>query len=215
MSVSTLTFDNVVEVVSVIADAFHDYPVMRFVLGPDDPSASPYAVRVHRLAQLFVSGRAYRDEPMLGVRDESGALVGAAAMTLPASSDPPPAFIALRESIWAELGADARMRYDACTAAWTFFADMPAHHHLNVIGVRRSRQGRGISRQLLDAVHERAERDPSSAGTSLTTELERNLKFYEHFGYRVTGHTQVSTSLETWGLFRPRVGGAVTRVGPL
>src|SRR5580765_3968585 len=127
MTVTTLSFDQVVEIVSVLSDAFQDYPVMRFV-------------------QLFVSARAYRSEPMMGVRDGSGALVAAAVMSLPKSSTPLPAFIALRESVWAELGAEARSRYDAYIAAANFFAAMPLHHHLNMIGVRRAQQRSGLAR---------------------------------------------------------------------
>jgi GNAT superfamily N-acetyltransferase len=177
---------------------------MRHVLGPDAPGLTPYPVRLHRLVQLFVSGRAYRGEPMLGIRDEKGALVGAAVMTLPRSPDPPPAFIALRESIWAELGAESRRRYDAYAPAANFFAHMAPHHHLNMIGVRRSHQGLGLSRQLLTAVHELTAADEGSAGTSLTTEVPTNVRLYEHFGYRVEGHTRVTSALETWGMFRPR-----------
>src|SRR5687768_14081770 len=101
MTVTALALDNVTEIVSVLSDAFHDYPVMQHILGPDTPGASPYPVRLHRLVQLFVSQRAYRNEPMMGVRDGSGMLVGAAVMTLPGSPDPPPTLVALRESIWA------------------------------------------------------------------------------------------------------------------
>jgi len=84
MGVTALAFDNVVEIVSVLTDAFRDYPVMRWTLGADAPSlGAPYDVRLHRLVQLFVSGRGYRNEPMMGVRDERGVLVGAAVMSLP------------------------------------------------------------------------------------------------------------------------------------
>ena len=205
MIVTPLSFDNVVEVVSVFTDAFHDYPVMRYVLGPDAPGGgAPYSVRLHRLFQLFVSGRAYRNEPMLGIRDGTGKLVGAVAMSLPDAQDPPPAFIALRESIWAELGSDARARYDAYASAAGFFANAPRHHHLNMIGVRRSQQRTGLARALLAAVHDLAEADANSAGVSLTTERAENVTLYEHFGYRVDGHARVSSELETWGLFRPR-----------
>ena len=204
MTVIALSFDNVVEVVSVMADAFHDYPVMQHTLGPQAPGASPYPVRLHRLVQLFVSARAYRHEPMLGVRDENGVLVGAAVMTLPRSPDPPPAYVALRESIWAELGLEARRRYDAFAAAGNFFADVGSHHHLNMIGVRRTHQGLGLSRPLLAAVHALGEADPASTGTSLTTERAPNVQLYEHFGYRVHGHARVASTLETWGMFRPR-----------
>lgn len=206
MTVTTLSFDHVVEIVSVLADAFHDYPVMRYVLGPDARGVgAPYAVRLHRLIQLFTSGRAYRNEPMLGLRHDNGVLVGAAVMTLPRSPDPPPAFIALRESIWAELGGEARGRYEAYTSAASFFGAMGSHHHLNMIGVRRSHHGLGLARELLAAVHQLADADSASSGVSLTTERAENVALYEHFGYRVEGHARVAASLESWGMFRPRL----------
>jgi GNAT superfamily N-acetyltransferase len=205
MSVTPLSFDHLVEIVSVLADAFHEYPVMRHILGPDAPDAgAPYAVRLHRLVQLFVAGRAYRNEPMLGVRDDGGALIGAAVMSLPAPTDPPPAFVALGESIWAELGAAPRARYDAYAAAASFFGAMAPHHHLNMIGVRRAHHGLGHARELLDAVHHLAAADGASAGVSLTTERAENVPLYEHFGYRVVGHVRAAPGLETWGLFRER-----------
>ena len=205
MTVTPLAFDNLVEIVSVLSDAFQDYPVMRFVLGPDTPDAgAPYPVRLHRLVQLFASGRAYRQDPMLGLRDDRSVLVGAAVMTQLHPPDPPPAFIALRESIWAELGAAPRARYDAFVTAANFFAAMGPHHHLNMIGVRRAHQGLGHARTLLTAVHDLTSADPESAGTSLTTELSQNVALYEHFGYRVVGHVRVAPGFETWGLFRDR-----------
>jgi GNAT superfamily N-acetyltransferase len=205
MSITALSFDNVVEIVSVMTDAFRDYPVMRWTLGPDAPGlGAPFNVRLHRVVQLFVSGRAYRNEPMMGVRDARGALIAAAVMSLPSPAEPPPAFIALRESIWAELGADARARYDAYAAAASFFGALGPHHHLNMIGVRQANQGSGLGRELLAAVHRVAADDSRSTGVSLTTELAENVKLYEHFGYRVVGHKRVGSGLETWGMFRDR-----------
>ena len=49
-----LSFDDVPEIVTVFSDAFYDYPVMRYVLGP----AHPYDERLRRLVELFVSRRA-------------------------------------------------------------------------------------------------------------------------------------------------------------
>ena len=139
---------------------------------------------------------------MIGVRDDSGALVAAAVISLPRSSNPRPAFVALREAVWAELGADARSRYDTYIQVANFFAARPPHHHLNMIGVRRAQQHRGLARTLLEAVHAAAGADPESAGVSLTTERSENLKFYERFGYNVVGQARVDPELETWGLFR-------------
>ena len=198
MSVTPLSPTDLADVVAVMSDAFHDYPVMRYVLGP----AEPYGSRLRTLVELFVSNRAYRDDPMVGVRDESGALVGAATMTLPRPKDPPPALLALRERLWAELGADAQSRYDEFVAATQRFAIAEPHYHLNMIGVRRSHHGRGLARLLLDAVHERSRAAAESSGVSLTTELPQNVRLYEHFGYRVVGQARVGDAFETWTLFR-------------
>ena len=205
MSVTVLSMGHVGEIVSVLADAFHDYPVMRNVLGADGlRDENRYDERLHRLVELFVSGRAYRAEPMLGLRDDSGRLIGTAIMSLPTAQDPPAALMALRESIWGELGADARARYEAyASAAGRSLPALP-HHHLNMIGVRRSVQGRGLARPLLAAVHDLAAGDERSAGVSLATERAENVELYEHFGYRVLGHARVGPNLETWGMFRSR-----------
>ena len=67
MTVAQLSSANAEEVVSVFCDAFHDYPVMRQVLGP----AARYDTRLRTLIGLFVSGRVFRSEPLLGIRDDA------------------------------------------------------------------------------------------------------------------------------------------------
>jgi GNAT superfamily N-acetyltransferase len=197
---SRLSSSDVPEIVAVFSDAFRDYPVMRHVLGHTDL----YEPRLDRLVELFVNGRAYRNEPMLGVRDDAGRLIGAATTTLPTVPDPPAAFVELREAMWAELGADARARYEAFIAATQQFPLSAPHYHLNMIGVRRAHQGQGLARSLLDAVHTLSDESVESSGVSLTTELPANVELYRHFGYEIHGHARVADELETWVLFRPR-----------
>jgi ribosomal protein S18 acetylase RimI-like enzyme len=196
-----LGFADLPEIFAVFADAFRDYPVMRFVLG----STASYESRLARLIELFVSGRAYRREPMFGVRTAGGALVAAATTSLPGSPEPPPEFIAVRETIWGELGAAERSRYESFTTATQRFAIPARHWHLNMIGVRGDHQGMGLSRPLLQAVHDASDRDAASVGVSLTTELPRNVGYYERFGYRIIGEARVGDSdseFTTWTLFR-------------
>jgi|KBSSwiStaDraftv2_1062776.scaffolds.fasta_scaffold07870_8 GNAT superfamily N-acetyltransferase len=199
MTVLMLSSDRMPDVVRVLSDAFYDYPVMRYVLGPEPP----YDDRLRTLVGLFVSGRVFRNDPLLGVDDEDGDLVATATMTLPGDPSPPPALLAHREAVWAELGREARARYEAFSSAAQQFAISAPHHHLNMIGVCRGHQGKGLSRRLLDAVHALAGADPRSTGVSLSTEHPRNLSLYAHFGYRVEGHARVADTLETWTLFRP------------
>ena len=199
MTVTRLTAGDLGEIVSVLTDAFRDYPVMRYTLGV----RQPYEARLPRLVELFVSSRAFRDEPMFGVRDPSGALIGAAVMTSPAAPDPPQRLLELRDAVWSELGADARARYDEYITATSQVAVAMPHYHLNMIGVRPAQHGRGVARLLLEAIHALSERDRGSAGVSLTTELPSNVTLYEHFEYQVQSYARIAPDFETWTLFRP------------
>jgi GNAT superfamily N-acetyltransferase len=194
-----LTREAVDQIVDVFSDAFYDYPVMRFVLGE---SSSDYTRRLNVLNRLFVMGRALRDEPLVGIVHEDQ-LIGAATMSYPEKqTNMPPAFEDLRELVWSELGAEPRRRHEQCVAAWAPLAIDVPHLHLNMVGVRRSMHGTRIGRRLLEEVQEISRQTPASKGVSLTTELPRNVELYQHVGYEVTGHVQVTPGLETWALFR-------------
>lgn len=197
--IERLTAEHVADVVAVLADAFGDYPVMRFVLGP----AGNTAPRMSKMIELFVYRRARLGGPMFGLRDGDGGLVGAAVMTLPVEPDPPADVLQLREQVWRELGQDCRERHDAYGAVAKTLLISEPHHHLNMIGIRHAAHGRGFARPLLEAALDVATADPASAGLTLTTETPANVRLYDHFGFKVVGHGRVSSELETWGLFRP------------
>ena len=203
MPVTILTAAHTDEIVTVLCDAFRDYPVMRFVVGP----AADYDRGLRTLVDLFVAGRVLRGEPLLGIPGNDGSLVGAAIMSISSGQAVPAALVAKRELTWSELGDDARQRYEMYSAATASFNPGAYHHHLNMIGVRRSRGGTGQGRLLLEAVQEVAQKDSRSAGVSLSTESSRNVDLYRHFGYRVLGQANVGGDFETWGMFRERQRG--------
>jgi len=188
------------EIVSVFCDAFRDYPVMRYVVGPGH---ADFDARLRELVNYFVLRRVRQGAPLFGVFDR-GDLVAAATMTLPGEPEMPPDVLAHRDALFRSLGDDARERYQTYANAATTFTDSRPHHHLNMIGVRRVHTGRGLARPLLEEAVRLSDADPASAGVSLTTETAKNLALYEHFGYRVVGHARVSPELESWGLFRER-----------
>jgi GNAT superfamily N-acetyltransferase len=191
--------DQTDDAVTVLCDAFHDYPVMRYVLGP----SGEYDRRLRSLIGFFVAARVLRDELLLGVHDEAGILAAVALVTLPGDRNAPEPLLLRREALWRELGDVERKRYEAFGDAAGRLAVEAPHHHLNMIGVRRSHAGRGFARQLLHAVHDLSEADPNSCGVTLSTEDPRNLPLYHKFGYRLLGQARVADELETWSLFRP------------
>jgi ribosomal protein S18 acetylase RimI-like enzyme len=196
------------DAVAVLADAFEGYPVMRFVLGTGDGIET----RMERLITFFVMARVLREEPILGVRSEEGRLDAVALVSRPGRGASPAELGRIRETLWAELGAAERARYQAFGAATAAFDIETDHLHLNMIGVRRQARGRGLARTLLDAVHVLSLVDPASTGVSLTTEVEDNLSLYRRFGYEVIGRAEVTVALTTWGMFRPDADRA--REGP-
>jgi ribosomal protein S18 acetylase RimI-like enzyme len=185
---------------AVLVDAFRDYPALRFVLG----SGGEYRGRLQALIGLFVKARFARKGPVLGLRDETGELVAVATVTVPDQPEPSASFAEWRDQLWRELGEDAHARYGRFAAAIEGHEHAAPHHHLNMIGVRRTHQGRGYAGALLHAVHAVAAAHPGSAGVGLNTEVASNVKLYERFGYRELGHARVSDELETWVMFRPK-----------
>ncbi len=181
---------------SVFCDAFHDYPVMQFIVGPSDE----YSPRLRHLINFFVLRRVQQGGPMFGMFDNGG-LLAAATTTMPAEPMMPPGAAALRDETWRTLGDDVRLRYETYANVTKALAIGPLHHHLNMIGVRSTHKGQKLARPLLEAVGQLATADPRSQGVSLTTETQANLPLYEHFGYQVHGHVRVSPELESWGLF--------------
>jgi GNAT superfamily N-acetyltransferase len=198
-SIRRLQREHVPAVTRVLAEAFHDYPVMRYVLGRDSPERSG---RLDRLIHFFIMARVLRGEPVLGLASGDG-ITAVALVSYPDGPPSPPELDVVREGVWAELGEDARLRYEEFGAAWKGMAlDVP-HIRLNMIGVRPSLQGHGHGRRLLDEVHALSRERADSTGVVLTTEVSANLALYEHFGYEITGHARIGGGCETWTLFRP------------
>jgi len=196
--IETLGPKDVPAIVDVLCDAFENYPVMGYVLGPQGAAGG----RLSQLISLFVSRRVALGGPMFGVTAHDGQLVGAAVMTLPSEPQPSPEVLTLRDRVWAALGLDCQQRHDAYGAVTKTLVNLPPHHHLNMIGVRTKYQGQGLARPLLEAALALAAADKNSAGLSLTTELPKNVPFYEHFGFNVTGYARVTPELETWAFFK-------------
>jgi GNAT superfamily N-acetyltransferase len=191
------------EIVATLADAFREYPVMRFVLRD---AGERYDSHLHAFVGYLADQRASRGWPMLAVEGEAGSLAAAALVNPPippASAERPAPLVRRYRSLARTIGAAAIGRFRAFANACEPLEPREPHHYLGMIGARAAERGRGHARLLLDAVHGMADADPASSGVALTTETRANLPLYEHFGYRLLGRVRLE-ELETWTLFRPR-----------
>ena len=200
MKVVNLSKVDAEKVVDVLCEAFYNYPVMRYVLG----DKKDYDNRLFKIISYFVANRALRNEPMFGIKNAENKLVAAAIVTLPEEIPQPVELIKRRESLWTEIGSDERKRYEAYGKAASVFRPKELQHHLNMIGVRKAYQGKGLARQLITAVEELAIKHPTSSGVSLDTEVESNVNFYLHLGYKLIGQTKVDNHFTTWGFFKTK-----------
>ena len=186
------------EVLATLCEAFHDYPVMRYLLGD---LGARYDAFLSRLIGIFVASRVRQGHPIFAV-EEAGRFTAIATTTPPGEHGPLPEVEAAREALWRDLDPAAKARSEALLAIWIRTTLPAPQWHLNMLGVVPARAGRGLGSRLLHEVHELSRLDPVSTGVSLTTEDPKNVPLYRHCGYEIVSHDRVTDALETWGFFR-------------
>lgn len=222
MNVVTLIKQNIPKITDVLCEAFYNYPVMKYVLGEKED----YDTRLRKAVTFFVSARALRKEPMFGIYNEEKNLVATATVTLPEEISNPEELLKKRDTLWAELGSEEKARYENYGNVAFGLLPKEPHHHLNMVGVRNAYQGKGLARQLINEVEKLVLAHPTSAGLSLNTEVEANVNFYLHLGFKLLGKASVvskavkddpvtstinqgttltsSSDIVTWGLFKSK-----------
>lgn len=191
------------EVVSVLCDAFADYPVMRYVLGEGNAADLDKEdldnEDLAKLVGFYTDKRLVHGWPVWGVEVE-GTLEAAALVTPPTASGGSSITAQLESVLLYEIGQAQYDRMLAFEQASDLGEPAEPHHFVGMLGVRRRSQGKGYARLLIAEVKQAAVRE-GLHGVWLTTEDRANLPFYEHLGFEVVRHTEVaSAQLETWAL---------------
>lgn len=201
--VRRLTMHDRNEVVSVLCDAFADYPVMRYVLGEghsedldrEDLDKQDLA----RLVGFYADKRLLHGWPVWGV-EVDGALEAAILVTPPSASADSSITAQLESVLAYEIGQARYKRMLAFEEASDLGEPADPHHFVGMLGVRRRSQGKGYAALLIEEVKQAAVQE-GLHGVWLTTEDTSNLPFYAHLGFEVVRHTEVaSAELETWAL---------------
>lgn len=204
-----LGVDDAESVVDVLSEAFFRYPVMRYVLGDEEP----YSQRLHRLVGLFVAGRWTRGQPMLGLRGDDRRLLAAALLVPPGDHSVPWELRWLREDVWGALGAAAQQRYERFAAA----VALPTGDNvwqLSMLGVRRAVQRVGFGARLLRAARRLVEGAGDTGLLCLSTEHPANVDYYRTQGFVTFAHAQVAPGLESWSLVQ-HIGAGGVRERPV
>ena len=180
---------------AVLARAFRDDPIQRYVIPDDDRRArvAPWtfgaAIRYclpHGgvYAALAIGGVACWLPPGVGAADALG-MIRSGKISAP-----------LR------LGPAAFLRFMGIASYMTAERKrlVPAPHwYLLAIGVEPSRQGEGMGGALLESVLSLADADGTSC--YLETQTKRNVKFYERHGFAVTSVGE-PRGLRVWTMLR-------------
>jgi GNAT superfamily N-acetyltransferase len=190
--IMTATAEDAPRMTSALAAAFYDDPVFRW-FSPDD-------ARRHQMLPGFFAvfveafmthGEAYVDA------DGEGAALWAVPGTDPLSADP-----AYADRLAEIVGADAPRMFEIVELLEAHTPETP-HYHLQFLGVRPERQGRGVGGALMAPVLERCDRDGAAAYLEATG--DRNRAMYERHDYRALGDIPLPDGPALWRMWRDPV----------
>ena len=182
-------------VVAVLAEAFHDDPVMGFIFGegsasepPRGPSDRHGALLTAFMANRILGGRGI-DHVLVG--DGPDGRIGAAAIWLaphgPDDPQPDPSMTRAVNSL--ALGEDVMAA--RIEALMPLFAASPAtpNWYLFLVGTLASARGHGLASALITEVTDRC--DAEGMGAHLQSSHPDNVPLYERHGFVVTGEVAV------------------------
>lgn len=195
-SVERLNASQREEIVAVLNEAFHDYPVMRYVLAD---AGEHYVEQLTALNDYFCDRRFGDDGAVFGVSVDDE-LAGVAVLDAPVGPNEPQPDDHRRERVLRlvrAIGSHAVERLRAYDQVGDSLMPPGSYHYLGMLGVLRRCQGQGLGRLLVEATQALAEESTLSTGVCLHTETPGNVPLYERLGFEVVGEDEVA-GLRTW-----------------
>lgn len=177
---------------AMFARAFDDDPMFRWIL-PSDTDRP-------RALTTFFGGLARHVFLPIGTSVRLSGH-GGAALWLPPGVSTTRFFSSILVAPSIALGLGARL-----VVALPLFMEMERahppepHHYLGVLGIDPPRQGRGLSKPLLEPTLAKADADRKPA--YLETAKETNVAYYRRFGFEVTREVRLTDAPPLWCMLR-------------
>ncbi len=187
MQIDRLKYNDKSDAVEILATAFYDYPVMRYILRDAEKT---YDDDIRSLVGFYLETRYTRDFPILGLWEE-GVLQAVAGINAPESVPWPPVLHYKYAQLGEAIGKEAMDRMEAFESECDESEPEVPHYFLGIIGVRPEAQGRGYAGAIIERLKEMSRAHPESQGVCLTTESDANISLYEHLGFRIIDETRI------------------------
>ena len=193
LDIRKITLADFAPVTAMLGRAFDDDPWFNFVAAQDSR-------RVQRIQRWLARGLTKKTFPFGETYVTSGC-EGAALWVPPGSGSGNRvlAELELRLTLLRVSGRSHRRVRRAIRLIQESEPHVP-HFELRVVGVDPAFQRRGIAARLLRPVIERCDQQGLPIGLMCTR--ERNVGFYERFGFRVTNEIEVPAGPRLWNMWR-------------
>ncbi len=198
MDIVRLTRSDKSKAVDVLAAAFWDYPVMRYIL---KDSGEQYENHLRALVGFFCETRLTRDWPLLGIQagDEIAAIAG---IDEPIPKPWPEELHEVFQQLGDIIGSKAMDRMELYETESAKQAPQTPHYFLGIIAVHPNYQKQGLARRLIERLAAMSKSHADSTGICLNTEDSGNVRFYKHVGFEIIDEADIG-DIHTWCMFRP------------
>ena len=192
-SVRQATTADLDQMADVLAEAFHDDPVMAWLFGDDEP------VTVRRLRRFFrLEGRRHLQHPFVHTTDDHA---GAAYWDPPGRWKTPfRHMVRLAPTLTVAIRHRIPRALRGVGIIERAHARHPDHYYLAVLGTRPERQGTGVGSDLIRPVLDHC--DEHGVGAYLESSKEQNIPFYRRHGIEVVEELRLPKGPSIWPMWR-------------
>ena len=197
LEIGTLGAGEMQEAVGVMVRGMRDNPNIVAAFGQDPETRHGRLLRLFgAMAAAEVPGR---DRDMLTARGPDGSILGVCGMMPPGRCQPGLGRQLRLLPALLSLGPRSAGRTTSWLGAWSKHDPDERHWHLGPVAVDTHLQGMGIGSMLMRVFCERM--DEAGEDAYLETDKPINVRFYERFGFEVTGEDEV-LGVRNWYMFR-------------